>query len=234
MPSLPARRNLPAPRCMRCFLYRHATMEHFSLQLAVRTVASHGKAAELAVYIPSSMRPGIAPLTSLRFFAAMVVVIFHYNLTRAIVPVPVTDFGYEAVTFLFCPLRIHSGVCPWRPSRRIEYRTERIFCRQIGEDLSGVLRRIPPCCFAIYRRRHFGSSRGAPCRACSCDGTILDSAVRVILESSCVVALERDVFLSAVSSAVDHNPACQPRNVFGDFCGARFGSGTGAECHSDG
>ncbi|HEX2654619.1 MAG TPA: hypothetical protein VHN11_13330 [Xanthobacteraceae bacterium] len=71
------------------------------MQLAVRTVASHGKAAELAVYIPSSMRPGIAPLTSLRFFAAMVVVIFHYNLTRAIVPVPVTDFGYEAVTFFF-------------------------------------------------------------------------------------------------------------------------------------
>jgi peptidoglycan/LPS O-acetylase OafA/YrhL len=78
-------------------------MEHFSLQLAVRTVASHGKAAELAVYITSSMRPGIAALTSLRFFAAMVVVIFHYNLTRAIVPVPVTDFGYEAVTFFFVP-----------------------------------------------------------------------------------------------------------------------------------
>jgi peptidoglycan/LPS O-acetylase OafA/YrhL len=47
------------------------------------------------------MRPGIPPLTSLRFFAALVVVIFHYNLTRAIFPVFVADFGYEAVTFFF-------------------------------------------------------------------------------------------------------------------------------------
>jgi peptidoglycan/LPS O-acetylase OafA/YrhL len=47
------------------------------------------------------MRLGIPPLTTLRFFAALVVVIFHYNLTHAILPVFVADFGYEAVTFFF-------------------------------------------------------------------------------------------------------------------------------------
>jgi peptidoglycan/LPS O-acetylase OafA/YrhL len=48
-----------------------------------------------------AMRPNIPPLTSLRFFAALVVVIFHYNVTRAGFPAFIADHGYEAVTFFF-------------------------------------------------------------------------------------------------------------------------------------
>jgi peptidoglycan/LPS O-acetylase OafA/YrhL len=49
----------------------------------------------------AQMRPSIPPLTSLRFFAALVVVVFHYNITRAVFTPFVADFGYEAVTFFF-------------------------------------------------------------------------------------------------------------------------------------
>lgn len=46
------------------------------------------------------MRPNIPALTSLRFFAALTVVVFHYGVAR---PSPWfhADFGYEAVTFFF-------------------------------------------------------------------------------------------------------------------------------------
>jgi peptidoglycan/LPS O-acetylase OafA/YrhL len=47
------------------------------------------------------MRTIILPLTSLRFFAASFVVIFHYNLTRQLFPASLANFGYEAVTFFF-------------------------------------------------------------------------------------------------------------------------------------
>ena len=47
------------------------------------------------------MRPNLPPLTSLRFFAASGVVIFHYNLTSPVFPKVVASFGYEAVTFFF-------------------------------------------------------------------------------------------------------------------------------------
>jgi peptidoglycan/LPS O-acetylase OafA/YrhL len=46
-------------------------------------------------------RPNLPPLTSLRFFAASGVVIFHYNLTNPIFPKLIASFGYEAVTFFF-------------------------------------------------------------------------------------------------------------------------------------
>jgi hypothetical protein len=47
------------------------------------------------------MRPNIPALTSLRFFAALVVVFFHYNLVRPLSPLSLGDFGYRAVTFFF-------------------------------------------------------------------------------------------------------------------------------------
>jgi peptidoglycan/LPS O-acetylase OafA/YrhL len=47
------------------------------------------------------MRPIIPPLTSLRFFAALFVVVFHYNLTHPLFPASLANFGYEAVTFFF-------------------------------------------------------------------------------------------------------------------------------------
>jgi len=47
------------------------------------------------------MRPNIPALTSLRFFAALVVVFFHYNLARPLSPLSLGDFGYRAVTFFF-------------------------------------------------------------------------------------------------------------------------------------
>jgi peptidoglycan/LPS O-acetylase OafA/YrhL len=46
-------------------------------------------------------RRNLPPLTSLRFFAASGVVIFHYNLTSPIFPSGLAGFGYEAVTFFF-------------------------------------------------------------------------------------------------------------------------------------
>jgi peptidoglycan/LPS O-acetylase OafA/YrhL len=47
------------------------------------------------------MRPSIPALTSLRFFAALVVVLFHYTLGRPESLGRVWDFGYQAVTFFF-------------------------------------------------------------------------------------------------------------------------------------
>ena len=46
-------------------------------------------------------RPDLPALTSLRFFAAIFVVIFHYNLSHQIFPLWLSDFGYEPVTFFF-------------------------------------------------------------------------------------------------------------------------------------
>jgi peptidoglycan/LPS O-acetylase OafA/YrhL len=47
-------------------------------------------------------RPNIPALTSTRFFAALLVVIFHYSLNRQVsVFGSVSSFGYEAVTFFF-------------------------------------------------------------------------------------------------------------------------------------
>jgi peptidoglycan/LPS O-acetylase OafA/YrhL len=47
-------------------------------------------------------RPDIPPLTSLRIFAAFLVVIFHYNIGGRIPSLGViSGFGYEAVTFFF-------------------------------------------------------------------------------------------------------------------------------------
>lgn len=46
-------------------------------------------------------RPAIPSLTSLRFFAALLVVIFHYNLGNPIFPAALAGLGYEAVTFFF-------------------------------------------------------------------------------------------------------------------------------------
>jgi peptidoglycan/LPS O-acetylase OafA/YrhL len=47
-------------------------------------------------------RPSIPTLTSLRFFAALLVVIFHYDIGRHLsFLVGVSSFGYEAVTFFF-------------------------------------------------------------------------------------------------------------------------------------
>jgi len=59
----------------------------------------------------------IEALTSLRFFAAMLVVLFHYGLAHPNFPVPLPSFGYEAVTFFF----VLSGfvlVCSFRNSSR--------------------------------------------------------------------------------------------------------------------
>jgi len=50
---------------------------------------------------PPRDRPQIKPLTSARFFAALLVVIFHYDLTAKAFPSWIADFGYEAVTFFF-------------------------------------------------------------------------------------------------------------------------------------
>lgn len=47
------------------------------------------------------MRPNIPPLTSLRFFAALAVVVFHYDRKQMLFPQGLCDFGYEAVTFFF-------------------------------------------------------------------------------------------------------------------------------------
>jgi peptidoglycan/LPS O-acetylase OafA/YrhL len=47
------------------------------------------------------MRPSIPALTSLRFFAALVVVFFHYTLGHPESLLLVWDFGYQAVTFFF-------------------------------------------------------------------------------------------------------------------------------------
>lgn len=47
------------------------------------------------------MRKIIFPLTSARFFAALIVVIFHYDKKLQLFPAGLADFGYEAVTFFF-------------------------------------------------------------------------------------------------------------------------------------
>lgn len=47
------------------------------------------------------MRPNIPPLTSVRFVAALMVVIFHYDKKILLFPLGLTDFGYESVTFFF-------------------------------------------------------------------------------------------------------------------------------------
>jgi len=47
------------------------------------------------------MRPNIRPLTSVRFFAALLVVFFHYSNKHLVLPEVLTSFGYEAVTFFF-------------------------------------------------------------------------------------------------------------------------------------
>jgi peptidoglycan/LPS O-acetylase OafA/YrhL len=47
------------------------------------------------------LRPQIRPLTSLRFFAAMLVVLFHYGLSHPWLPNALGRFGYEAVVFFF-------------------------------------------------------------------------------------------------------------------------------------
>jgi peptidoglycan/LPS O-acetylase OafA/YrhL len=46
-------------------------------------------------------RPNIPALTSLRFFAALLVLIFHYRGKNSIFPFGIANFGYEAVTFFF-------------------------------------------------------------------------------------------------------------------------------------
>jgi peptidoglycan/LPS O-acetylase OafA/YrhL len=46
-------------------------------------------------------RPNIPALTSLRFFAALLVLIFHYRHKDSIFPFGIANFGYEAVTFFF-------------------------------------------------------------------------------------------------------------------------------------
>jgi peptidoglycan/LPS O-acetylase OafA/YrhL len=46
-------------------------------------------------------RPSIPILTSLRFFPALLVVIFHYNLSDALFPGFLANHGYDAVTFFF-------------------------------------------------------------------------------------------------------------------------------------
>ena len=50
---------------------------------------------------PRAQRPAILPLTSFRFFAAMLVVIFHYDVPHHAFPFGISGFGYEAVTFFF-------------------------------------------------------------------------------------------------------------------------------------
>jgi peptidoglycan/LPS O-acetylase OafA/YrhL len=47
------------------------------------------------------VRPSLPALTSLRFFAALFVVIFHYRYKEALFPSGITEFGYQAVTFFF-------------------------------------------------------------------------------------------------------------------------------------
>jgi peptidoglycan/LPS O-acetylase OafA/YrhL len=46
-------------------------------------------------------RPNILPLTSFRFIAALMVVIFHYDRKLELFPAGLASFGYEAVTFFF-------------------------------------------------------------------------------------------------------------------------------------
>jgi peptidoglycan/LPS O-acetylase OafA/YrhL len=48
-----------------------------------------------------ALRPSIPALTSLRFFAALVVVLNHYDARQALLPFAIFDRGYEAVTFFF-------------------------------------------------------------------------------------------------------------------------------------
>jgi peptidoglycan/LPS O-acetylase OafA/YrhL len=50
---------------------------------------------------PGVSRPEIPTLTSLRFFAALIVVIFHYDRKLELFPAGLSDFGYDAVTFFF-------------------------------------------------------------------------------------------------------------------------------------
>lgn len=48
------------------------------------------------------MRPTLPALTSLRFFAALFVVLFHFRLSRTDIPdISIFSFGYQAVTFFF-------------------------------------------------------------------------------------------------------------------------------------
>jgi peptidoglycan/LPS O-acetylase OafA/YrhL len=46
-------------------------------------------------------RPNIPALTSLRFFAALVVVVYHHRLGQDVAHWAIFDLGYEAVTFFF-------------------------------------------------------------------------------------------------------------------------------------
>lgn len=48
-----------------------------------------------------TLRPNLPVLTSLRFFAAVIVVVFHFNSDRSVVPWKIFDLGYEAVAFFF-------------------------------------------------------------------------------------------------------------------------------------
>ena len=48
-----------------------------------------------------ALRPSIPALTSLRFFAALVVVLHHYDARQGLLPFAIFDRGYEAVTFFF-------------------------------------------------------------------------------------------------------------------------------------
>jgi peptidoglycan/LPS O-acetylase OafA/YrhL len=63
---------------------------------ATRGIVRTGFSADFEI-----MRPNIAPLTSARFFAALLVVFFHYDKKLQLFPTGLADFGYEAVTFFF-------------------------------------------------------------------------------------------------------------------------------------
>ncbi len=71
-------------------------------ELSRRTVSQsrHFKSEDRDL-LACAQRPNLPALTSLRFFAALFVVIFHYRHKEAIFPFGISHFGYEAVTFFF-------------------------------------------------------------------------------------------------------------------------------------
>ena len=134
-------------------------------------------------------RPNIPALTTLRFFAALLVVIFHYNLTAPIFPFALAHFGYQAVTFFF----ILSGfILTYTHGTSVGLNVS------LREFFAARIAQISPAYYlALILALPFfvrsGQLSSAPFVLSMTSS--LDRGVRVSMERPCLVTFQRDVLL---------------------------------------